>query len=728
MRIANQRLTAARHNKGHLVLRDITRSLAGITKRLHPFTRNLWWSWNPHAQAIFRKLSPAIWEATNHNPVAVLKQFSEVELKARLGDRVFCQEVIEVLASFDGYMEAKSKMMKGWTRHHAHGPIAYFCAEFGVHESLPFYSGGLGILAGDHVKSASDLGVPLVAIGLFYKQGYFQQQMDSSGYQQERYPTTNPMDIPVELVQDAAGKPLLCSVTIGNSVVSFQGWRLNVGLSVIFLLDTDIPENAEHFRGLTALAYGGDVNMRIRQEIVLGIGGVRFLRAQGIHPTAFHMNEGHAAFLTLELLQEQMRRGIPLQKAEQAVRAKCLFTTHTPVAAGHDRFPVDLVQFTLRPYMDTVGVSMPELMEYGQSRNSSPKDEFTMTILGLKLSRAANGVSGKHAEISRLMWSDLYPNVKPKNVPIGHITNGIHVPSWTTRASWEFWERHNSHKWKEHLYDPKFWKHVADPAVVTDEEIWALRYQLRRELVEFVRRQARHGHVAGALIGGESLNHLLSTDALTIGFARRFAPYKRAPMLFSDPVRAQLLFSDPQRPIQIIYAGKAHPRDAEGKELLRQIIDIARQNPFSGKVVFLENYDMNIARHLVAGCDVWLNTPRRPLEASGTSGQKIAINGGLHLSVLDGWWLEGYNGKNGWAIGHPIEDDLSPEQVDKRDAESLYHVLTNDVIPMFYQRDKEGIPRKWIARIRNAMESIIPVYNTHRMVMEYADKYYYPKR
>jgi len=702
-------------------------SLGTITRRLFGLTQNLWWSWNPRAQAIFRKLSPGIWDATNHNPVAVLGQFSEVELKARLGDKVFLAEVLDVLDAFDEYMESRARMRKRWTRQHPHGPIAYFCAEFGVHESLPFYSGGLGVLAGDHVKSASDLGLPFVAVGLFYKQGYFQQQIDSSGHQQERYPTTNPAEVPVELVKDASGKALLCSVTIGNSVVSIQAWKLNVGQSTIFLLDTDVPENAEHFRGLTALAYGGDINMRIRQEIVLGIGGVRFLRAHGIHPCVFHMNEGHAAFLTLELLQEHLRQGVDRKKAEESVRAKCIFTTHTPVAAGHDRFPADLIEFTLRPYMDTVNISMKELMNYGQTANSSAGNEFTMTVLGLKLSRAANGVSRKHGEISRLMWNDLYPAVQPQKIPIGHITNGIHIPSWTTSASWEFWERHNSHKWKEHLHDPKFWKHVADPAVVSDEELWALRYQLRRELVEFVRRQARSGHTVGGLIGEDALHHLLSTDALTIGFARRFAPYKRAPMLFSNLSKAVLLFGDPQRPIQVIYAGKAHPRDTEGKEFLRQIIEITHQAPFNGKVIFLENYDMNIARHVVAGCDVWLNTPRRPLEASGTSGQKIAINGGLHLSVLDGWWLEGYDGKNGWAIGRPIEDDLSPEEVDKRDAESLHSVLSNEVIPMFFQRDKEGIPRRWIQRIRNAMQTIIPTYNTHRMVMEYADKYYFPK-
>jgi starch phosphorylase len=507
-----------------------------------------------------------------------------------------------------------------------------------------------------------------------------------------------------------------------------QAWRLYVGRSVIYLLDTDVPENPDYFRGLTSLAYGGDMNMRIRQEIVLGVGGTRFLRLIGVTPSVYHMNEGHAAFLTLELLTEELLRDVSKEKAEKTVRSKCIFTTHTPVPAGHDRFPVDLMEFTLRPYIETVKLTMEELMAYGQAQGGDTKNEFTMTILGLKLSRGANGVSRKHGEISRLMWSELYPGKKAADIPIGHVTNGIHVPSWTTSTSWEFWERHNSHRWKEHLNDQSFWKHVADPEIVSDAELWALRYQLRRELIEFVRNKARAGMTLGGPTSRDGLAHLFSTDALTIGFARRFAPYKRAPLIFSDLAKALMIFGDPQRPVQLLFAGKAHPRDSEGKELLRHIVEITRQPPFSGKVILLENYDINVARHMVSGCDVWLNTPRRPLEASGTSGQKVTINTGLNLSILDGWWLEAYNGKNGWAIGKKIESNFSPEEVDKKDADSLYSVLLNDVIPSFYERDASGIPTRWVARIRNAMQTIIPYYNTHRMVLEYASKYYFPKR
>ncbi len=690
---------------------------------MHALARNLWWSWNPRAQAVFRDFSPLVWEASNHNPVVVLAQHSEAELRAHLGDEVFRSRVEDVLSEFQAYMRDKKVSVSEQKKR----LVAYFCAEFGVHECLPFYSGGLGVLAGDHVKSASDLGIPFVGVGLFYRQGYFQQHIDPGGGQQESYPTTDPAAIPVELVRDAAGKALLCTVTIGTSVVHFQGWKIDVGRCQIYLLDTDVPENADYFRGLTALAYGGDMNTRIRQEIVLGIGGVRFLRAMGLSPAVFHMNEGHAAFLTLELLREELLRGISKPRAEAAARKKCIFTTHTPVAAGHDRFPGDVIEFTLHPFAEWMKISMGELMAYGQLPDARESPGFTMTILGLKLSRGANGVSQKHGEISRLMWTDLFPGVKPPKVPIGHITNGVHVPSWASPTTWEFWERHNSHRWKEHLNDPKFWRHVSDPEVVSDEELWALRYELRRALIEFVRSRARHQHAFGGPGGEEALFHLLSFDALTLGYARRFAPYKRAPLLFADPARAQLLFDDPQRPIQIIYAGKSHPRDSEGKEFIRQVLGVTHQHPFFGKVIFLENYDMGVARQLISGCDVWLNTPRRPLEASGTSGQKISINGGLHCSILDGWWNEGFDKTNGWAIGGKIEDNLPPEEVDRRDAASLYDVMANKIIPLFYDRDKAGIPRKWLARIRHAMRTIVPVYNTHRMVTEYSKKYYFPK-
>jgi starch phosphorylase len=696
-----------------------------LSKRLHALARNLWWSWNPAAQMIFSELSPLTWEVSCHNPVAVLNEFSEQELRARFGDKDFLARLLPVLESFEHYMaNSPKRTFKG---EKISGPVAYFCAEFGLHECLPFYSGGLGVLAGDHTKSASDIRLPFVGIGLFYRQGYFQQRIDQAGFQQESFPPTDPRTIPVELVKDAHGEPLLCYVRIGSSRVFFQTWQITVGHSKVYLLDTDVPENEEHARGLTAMAYGGDVTTRIRQEIVLGIGGVRLLRALNIEPSVFHMNEGHSAFLTLELLREQMQAGSAKTAAEKAVRQKCVFTTHTPVAAGHDRFPRDLFEFTMQPYANAMGISMDELMAYGQLPDRRDNDTFTMTILALKFSRAANGVSEKHGEVSRAMWKDLFEAKSIKDVPIGYITNGVHVPSWTSRTSWEFWERHNSHKWKEYLHDAAFWKHVTDPKVVSDEELWSLRYELRRELIEFIRLRAREFRIQGGSTGEDGFRHLLNPDVLTLGFARRFAPYKRAPLIFHDLKRAEAIFNNPQRPVQIIFSGKAHPRDAEGKDFLHRIIELTRHPSFYGKVVFIENYDMNVARHLVSGCDVWLNNPRRPLEASGTSGQKVAINGGINASVLDGWWQEAYMGINGWAIGGK-KTSANIEEEDHHDAESLYNTLEKQIIPLFYQRDKDGIPREWIKKMRNSMQTIVPQYNTHRMVMEYAEKYYFPHK
>ncbi len=694
---------------------------------LRSLARNLWWSWNPPAQRIFEELSPLLWETTNHNPVAVLSQVSECELAGRLGDTAFARRVEDVLEAFRAYMQRRPNLRHELSRVKKTDLVAYFCAEFGFHECLPFYSGGLGVLSGDHAKSASDLGLPLVGVGLFYRQGYFQQRIDQTGAQIEQYPRTNPELVPVELVTSKLGTPLTCSVSIGTSVVYFQGWRVRVGRCDVFLLDTDVPENAEDFRGLTGLAYGGDMITRIRQEIILGIGGVRFLRAMNLAPTVFHMNEGHAAFLTLELLREEIIEGQTRKTAEAVVREQCIFTTHTPVPAGHDRFPADLFQFTLRPYAESMEMPMSDLMEYGCAPEDTTRAEFTMTVLGLKLSRAANAVSEIHGDVSRLMWRDLFGKKSVNAVPISHVTNGVHIPTWASRTSWEFWERHDSHGWKEHLHDPKFWQHVSDPNVVSDEELWALRYQLRRQLIEFLRTRARRQQVIAGVSGEEAVGNLFSFDALTIGYARRFAPYKRAPLIFSNLQRAIELFNNPHRPLQIVFAGKAHPRDTDGKEYLKKIVHMAHEHPFLGKIVFVENYDINVARYLVAGCDLWLNTPRRPLEASGTSGQKVAINGGLHFSILDGWWSEAFNGKNGWAFGGKLEDDMSPEETDRRDADSLYNILSQEIIPTFYGQDTCGIPRKWIARLRNALRTIIPVYNTHRMVLEYAGKYYFPR-
>jgi starch phosphorylase len=645
-----------------------------------------------------------------------------MELSARLRDSDFQKRVHRVLDEFEAYMDTTET----WTSHHASqlkNPVAYFSAEFGLHESIPIYSGGLGVLAGDHTKSASDLGIPFIGISLFYRNGYFQQHLSPEGWQQESYPMADPLHLPLELVTSEEGGRILNSVEIGHSTVFFQAWRLRVGRATIYLLDTNLQENDRHFQGLTAYVYGGDVDTRIGQEIVLGIGGVRLLRSLGINPAVYHMNEGHSAFLTLELLREEIGRGTDLEKARRNVAGRCIFTTHTPVPAGHDRFSSELLYHTMGRFWEQTGQSMDHLMTYGRVNQDDSQELFTMTVLALRMSRAANGVSDLHGQVSREMWKELYAAEQSASVPIGHVTNGIHTPSWATTKAHDFWNKRLGVDWTAKLMDPRFWSKLENGDMASDEELWALRYMLRRDLVEFARRRLRMQYSRPETEFSGFIDQALSPDALTICFARRFATYKRAPLVFRDLDRMISLVNNPDRPVQFVFAGKAHPRDNEGKRFLQTIVEISRHPQLAGKVVLIENYDMNVARFLVAGADVWLNTPRRPLEASGTSGQKIVIHGGLNLSIMDGWWREAYSGSNGWSIG---EDSSEPdiEVQDEHDAASLYEILAEQIVPEFYQRNAQGIPVGWIRRIRAAMRSLIPVYNTDRMVAEYVKKYY----
>ena len=696
-----------------------------IPERLQILARNLWWTWNPQGQEIFRELSPLIWERSNHSAVDVLHDVSHTELTARLHDSDFQKKVQSVLDDFDFYMEAKETWAARQLTKFS-GPVAYFSAEFGLHESLPIYSGGLGVLSGDHTKSASDLGIPFIGISLLYRNGYFQQHISADGWQQESYPRYDPVRLPLELVTKEAGGRLLNSVEIGHSAVYFQTWRLLVGRAVIYLLDTNLPENDQHFQGLTAHVYGGDVDTRIGQEIVLGIGGVRLLRSMHIEPAVFHMNEGHSAFLTLELLREQIKQGKDFQQAQAAVSARCIFTTHTPVPAGHDRFSSELLQHTLGRFWSDTGLNHDQLMSYGRINVGDQQELFTMTVLALKMSRAANGVSQLHGEVSREMWEELYPKRSVDEVPIGYITNGIHTPSWASAKAHEFWNKRLGVDWTAKLMDTQYWSKLENGDLATDEELWALRYILRRDLVEFVRQRLRSQLLHSDAEPSVTVDKALSPDVLTICFARRFATYKRAPLIFRDLDRIIELVNHPDHPIQFVFAGKAHPRDNEGKRFMQRIVEIARHPQLMGKVAVIENYDMNVGRHLVSGADVWLNTPRRPLEASGTSGQKIVIHGGLNLSIMDGWWREGYNGSNGWSIGEDhSETDL--EMQDEKDFGNLYRTLTEQVIPEFYRRNDRGIPEAWIRRIRNAMRFLVPIYNTDRMVAEYVTRYHMPR-
>jgi glycogen phosphorylase len=693
-----------------------------IPERLQVLAHNLWWTWNPQGQEIFRDLSPLTWEQSNHSAVAVLHDVSHAELSARLHDQDFHLKVQTVLGDFESYMEAEHTWCTKQSINFS-GPVAYFSAEFGLHESLPIYSGGLGVLSGDHTKSASDLGIPFIGISLLYRNGYFQQHINPDGWQEESYPRYDPLRLPLELVTEHGGGRLLNAVEIGHSTIYFQTWRLLVGRAVIYLLDTNLPENDQHFQGLTAHVYGGDVDTRIGQEIVLGIGGVRLLRSLNIKPSVFHMNEGHSAFLTLELLREEIMQGKSTRDAEEAVKANCIFTTHTPVPAGHDRFSSEHLEHTLGRFWSITGLHHDQLMAYGRIKSSDHQEMFTMTVLALRMSRAANGVSKLHGEVSREMWKELYPGRSVNDVPISSITNGIHTPSWATLKAHQFWNKRLGVDWTAKLMNPQYWSKLETGDLASDEELWALRAILRRDLVEFVRRRLRSQQMRFDAEPVASIDQALSPDVLTVCFARRFATYKRAPLVFRDLDRIIELVNHSRHPIQFVFAGKAHPRDNEGKRFMQNIVEISRHPQLAGKVVFIENYDMNVGRHLVSGADVWLNTPRRPLEASGTSGQKIVIHGGLNLGIMDGWWREGYNGNNGWSIGEDSSES-NLEVQDEKDFQDLFRTLTERVIPEFYNRNERGIPVAWIKRIRNAMRFLIPIYNTDRMVAEYLTRFY----
>lgn len=724
---------------------ELNELVIGLNKVAH----NLWWTWDQEAQELFQELSPRTWQNLYHNAVAVLHEVSDYELRVRLQDETLAERVRQVLKSFDEYLNDQDT----WTQRHAPAlvkkPVAYFSAEFGFHETLPIAAGGLGILAGDHAKSASDLGLGFAGISLFYREGYFQQAINQDNWQTEYYTLLNPKNLPIEPVLDAKGNPLVCSVDITMNQVYFQAWRVNVGRNPVYLLDTNRPENPQHFRDLTLRVYGGDSTTRIMQEMVLGIGGVRLLRALGIEPSVYHMNEGHAAFLTLELMREKMAEGKSAEEALAHARGCCIFTTHTPVEAGHDRFTPELMEYALHKYATQLRIPFKELLALGRVDPKNATEPFCMTVLALKASRAANGVSELHGQVSRHMWRVLYPNVPEDKVPIGHVTNGIHLLGWmkgTVRRFWRrkltedksftsnpesqdttrFWKAGGDTSWDKAINSPDFWNKVLDSNFISDEEIWALRYKLRRELIEFARRRLSLQTNRAAQGDFIAFDSLLNPDALTIGFARRFATYKRAPLIFQQMENIVRLTRDRERPVQFIFSGKAHPRDDDGKRFIQHIIHLSKFSDLQGHLVFIENYDVHVARQMVSGSDIWLNNPRRPLEASGTSGMKAGCHGCLNLSILDGWWREGYDGTNGFAIGKDTHA-ASIEEQDREDSANLFKTLTEQVIPSFFERDAQGLPRKWIQMIRRAMATLVPQYSTRRMVKEYTEKYYLVK-
>ncbi len=710
---------------------DANNQLQTTVAGLNRLARNLWWTWNQEAQDVFEELSPRAWRNLYHNAVAVLRELSKEELRARLLDEEFNGRVQAVLRQFDAYLGAADTWAAAHAPRLAKRPVAYFSAEFGFHETLPIAAGGLGMLAGDHAKSASDLGLGFVGISLFYREGYFQQAINAEGWQTEYDSQLDPQNLPLEPVLGDDGQPLVCGVEIAAEPVSFRAWVANVGRCPVYLLDANLPTNQPHFRDLTRHVYGGDDSTRIMQEILLGAGGVRLLRRLGVEPSVYHMNEGHAAFLALELMRELIAEEAGFDDALAAVKQQCLFTTHTPVPAGHDRFSRELMDYAARHFYGQLGVSADELMALGRVNPDDANEPFCMTVLALKAARAANGVSELHGQVSREMWHSLFPEGTIDEVPIGHVTNGIHLAGWMKGPVRRFWRRklgqaESAAEWAEELAKPEFWARMGDSSFVSDEELWALRYRLRRELIEFARRHLQEQEHRSEPSEFIAFDHLLNPDALTIGFARRFATYKRAPLIFDDFERLAELVHDLRRPVQFVFAGKAHPRDDDGKRLIQKIIHLSRHSGLSGRLVFLENYDVHVARQMVSGCDVWLNNPRRPLEASGTSGMKATCHGCLNLSILDGWWREGYDGSNGFAIG----DDAHPGDVveqDKLDSENLYTTLSGEVIPCFYERDEGGIPRAWIAKIRRAMITLAAQFDTTRMVRDYTQRYYQPE-
>ncbi|HEV2969338.1 MAG TPA: alpha-glucan family phosphorylase [Pirellulales bacterium] len=688
--------------------------------------RNLWWAWHPEVTNLFRDLDPIRWRQLDHNPIALLAEFTPERLEMRAAELVLYSRINHAHRRLKEYMAAKQT----WSTTHASvlgaKPVAYFSAEFGLHESVPIYSGGLGVLSGDHIKSASGLGIPLVAIGLFYDQGYFKQHLDIDGYQSEEYLDTKVENVPMEPALGADGQHIVVKIDTRNGPLRAKVWLMRVGRVNLYLLDCDVDSNRPEDRELTSRLYGGDHRVRIRQELVLGVGGVRALKALGISPGVFHLNEGHSVFATLEAIRERMEEdGVSFDEALREVAQHTVFTTHTPVPAGHDRFDGGLIEEHLGPLRDQLGISFQQLMGLGRVEPHNEGESFCMTVLGLKLSRRANAVSALHGHVSRRMWAHLWPWRVEEEIPIGHITNGVHIPSWLAWQMLQLYDRIFPADWmRRGMGEPDMWREIykVDPG-----ELWETHYSLKNLLLQFARRRVsrqcrRRGESDEAV---EMARNLLDPNVLTIGFARRFATYKRADLILSDLDRLCKMLNDPQRPIQIIFAGKAHPADEPGKRLIRKIANLRHDPHVSGRVVFVEDYDINVCRHLVQGVDVWLNNPRRPLEASGTSGQKVVLNGGLNLSVLDGWWAEAYDGQNGFAIGRG-HSHVSDEIGDRRDGELLYKVLEQQVIPLFYDRDNDGLPRRWIQMMMNSISSLAWRFSAHRMVMDYAKACYVP--
>ncbi len=692
---------------------------------LRAIAYNFAWCWEPEAIALFFRIDPDMWVKTNQNPIRLLGAVSQARLEELAADDSFCSHLARVQDIMKRYIEAES-----WTDRNPNVPhefqIAYLSLEFGVHESLSVYSGGLGLLAGDHLKSASDLGLPLVGVGLLYREGYHSQYLNADGWQQERYPRNDFYNMGVTLVRGEDGKPLLIPVEYPQRTVQARVWLVNVGRVPLYMLDCDFDANDPSDRQMTARLYGGDPDMRIRQEILLGFGAVRLLHALNIWPSVFHMNEGHAAFMTLERVRQLVEdKGLSFAYALESVKSGSVFTTHTPVPAGNDMFNPEMVEYYFREYVRDIGISMNDLLALGRQDPHDNHEPFCMTVLALRLSAAANGVSKLHGEVARGMWNRTWQDVPTDEVPITHITNGVHTRFWVSRDMASLYDRYLGPAWINNPADPNVWANIDS---VPDPELWRTHERRRERMVNFARRRlagqlqergASHTELQAA-------SEALDPETLTIGFARRFATYKRANLLLADRERLARILSNSHGPVQMIIAGKAHPADNQAKELIRNIIHFVRDFNMRNHVAFIEDYDINVARYMVQGVDCWLNTPLRPQEASGTSGMKVAANGGLNISIPDGWWCEAeILGENGWSIGGG-ETYGDHEEQDRVESQMLYELLERDIVPRFYERGRDGVPRRWIEMMKTSIKTICPIFNTHRMVSEYAEKFYIP--
>ncbi len=692
--------------------------------RLGELAYNLWWTWNPDAQRLFARTDATLWEKTNHNAIRFLQLVENTRLKNLTNDRYALDHYDRIMRSFDEYMNKNGTWFANHHQQNLNQPTAYFSTEFGLHETMPIYAGGLGVLSGDHLKGASDLGLPFVAIGFLYTQGYFSQHISEDGWQEARYARLKFEELPVLPVVDTNGNPLTVTIELPGRNVDARLWEIRIGRIPLYLLDSDVESNSPSDRELTSRLYISDLDSRISQEVILGIGGVRALRALGYNPDVWHMNEGHSAYMVLERIRELVAAGNSFQSAAENVRSATVFTTHTNVPAGSDEFPQWLVDKYFSNLWPQLGLTRDQFFDL--ARHSLPWTEtFSMPILAMSFSCKRNGVSELHGKVARKMWNFYWPDLKEDEVPITHITNGVHTGTWLARRLSSLYDRYLGNGWKEHVDDPEIWERIEN---IPDMELWAVRRHLKRKLTIYILERAREQwltsnvHPVQVIASGA----LLDPYSLTIGFARRFATYKRANLIMYDLNRLMEIINRPNRPVQIIFAGKAHPADEPGKLIIQDVYRTVKKAESGGRLVFLEDYDMNLARYLVQGVDIWMNTPRRPNEASGTSGQKAAMNGVLNFSVLDGWWREGFNGSNGWVIGDDTDRETNELQ-DAADAESLYDTLEHKIIPLYYtDRSADGLPGDWIAVMKESIRTLTPRFSIQRMLKEYTERMYLP--